>query len=122
MPFSFEKLDVYQEAVQLGKDVLRISAKEKSRGYRYLFDQVNKASLSVSLNIAEGSGRSKKQFSHFLDIARCSLYECIPLFRIMLSEQILTQEEFDNFYEKCEILAKRVNALKRSLKAVNREP
>ena len=73
--FDHEKLDVYQAALDFIILVEKIIIKfPKGRGY--LSDQLQRASSSVSLNIAEGAGRSgSKEFAHFLDIARGSLAE-----------------------------------------------
>lgn len=64
--FRFEKLEVYQRARRLLKEVYRIT---DTWPKRYLFDlslQLRRATLSILLNIAEGSGRGKKDFARYL--------------------------------------------------------
>jgi four helix bundle protein len=72
--FSFEDLDVWQDAVDFADSCLKITQRisEERKHYR-LIEQLEAACTSVSLNIAEGKGRySKKEFVQFLYIARGS--------------------------------------------------
>ncbi len=59
MPFAFEKLRVYQRAVDFADRIATLTS-GFPRGYYYLADQFNRASLSISLNIAEGNDRFTK--------------------------------------------------------------
>jgi four helix bundle protein len=73
MAFAFEKLLVYQKAVDFA-DQAASRAESFSRGYGYLSDQLNRAALSIAANIAEGNGRfTKRERKHFFGIARGSL-------------------------------------------------
>jgi len=56
MPFLFEKLDVYQKSIQFAEDISK-STDTFPKGTYYLVDQLNRAALSISANIAEGNGR-----------------------------------------------------------------
>jgi four helix bundle protein len=80
MTFMFEKLEVYQRAVCLSESITRRTQNFPRRGYYHLVDQLRRASLSISLNIAEGNGRwHPKDRKNFFWIARGSVFECIPL-------------------------------------------
>ncbi|MFH1692104.1 MAG: four helix bundle protein [Candidatus Omnitrophota bacterium] len=73
MAFIFEKLVVYQEAVNLAEKVSKFT-EGFPRGSYYLTDQLNRASLSISANIAEGNGRyHKADRVNFFRIARVPL-------------------------------------------------
>jgi len=117
---NFEKLDVYQEAVKFARDIYKLTRNFPKTEIFGLTGQLRRASVSISLNIAEGTSRSKKEFSHFLDMARGSCYECIPLLEIAFQLAYITQSDHDNFYTRVDNLARRLNALKKSL-TVNRE-
>ena len=69
MTFAFEKLLVYQKSVDFADEVC--SATEQfQRGYGFLVDQLNRAALSISSNIAEGNGRfTKADRKYFFGIA-----------------------------------------------------
>jgi four helix bundle protein len=78
MTFAFEKLLVYQKSVDFADQVCVVT-EEFSRGYGFLVDQLNRAALSISANIAEGNGRfTKADHKHFFGIARGSVQECVP--------------------------------------------
>lgn len=82
MTFLFEKLDVYKKAVDFADEICELT-KDFPRGNYYLSDQLNRAALSISANIAEGNGRyHKADRVNFFRIARGSAFECIPLLEI----------------------------------------
>ena len=59
MRFMFENLDVYQKAVDFAEQA-SVLTEAFPKGNYYLTDQINRAALSISLNIAEGNGRYHK--------------------------------------------------------------
>jgi four helix bundle protein len=80
--FDFEKLDCFPVAIQFSALAPRLI----SRGHRELRDQLTRASLSISLNIAEFAGRtSPADKAHFIAIARGSAMECAAVVDVLLS-------------------------------------
>jgi len=78
----FENLQVYQKAVDFADRTTEL-AEQFPRGYYFLADQLNRASLSISANIAEGNGRfTKADRRNFFTIARGSAQECVPLLEV----------------------------------------
>jgi four helix bundle protein len=116
MGFSFEKLDVYKDAIRFANDIYTITKGYPKEEVFGITNQLRRAAMSVSQNIAEGSGRTKKDFARFLDMARTSLYECVPLLDVSRIQSYITSGEHDKLYEKCNELAKRLNALKGSIR------
>jgi four helix bundle protein len=83
--FDFEKLDCFQVAIQFSALAPRLI----SRGHRELRDQLARASLSISLNVAESAGRtSPADKAHFIAIARGSAMECAAIVDVLLSSGI----------------------------------
>ncbi len=96
--FSFEDLKVWQEAVDFADRCLSIveNLADDRKHYR-LIEQFESACTSVSLNIAEGKGRfSKKEFVHFLYIARGSLFETVTLLEIFRRRSWINDSEFSS--------------------------
>ena len=82
MTFMFEKLDVYQKAVDFTDSTASLT-EQFPRGYGYLSDQLNRAALSIATNIAEGNGRfTTPDRKHFFVIARGSAQEYVPLLEL----------------------------------------
>lgn len=104
--FDFEKLEVYQKAKILNKEILKFLKNNKHLDY-YLRDQLRRALISMVINIAEGSGKfSKADKKNFYTTAMGSVYECISLFEIILEEDQIAQGDFEDFYRKFETISK----------------
>lgn len=105
MKFPFEDLQVWKKAIQFARIVINLSEEITSNKKHYrLIEQLESASTSVAMNIAEGKGRySKKEFVQFLYIARGSLFETITLLRIFRENNWVTDrqlEELENYGEE----------------------
>ena len=73
----------------------------------FLKDQLKRAIVSVTLNLAEGAGRmSSADKKHFYAMARSSLFESVALLRILKSQQLMTVAEFDRWYNEMEEVSK----------------
>jgi four helix bundle protein len=111
MPFMFENLEVYQKSVDLAEKIINLTD-EFPKGYRFLTDQLNRASLSISTNIAEGNGRfTKRDRRNFFVIARGSLHECIPLLEIARRKQLISGVETSDLSKQLEIVSKMLSGL-----------
>lgn len=73
---NFRELKIWQEAMVLVKEVYGLTITLPAEERFGLISQLNRCSISIPSNIAEGSGRtSEKEFIHFLRIAISSSYE-----------------------------------------------
>ena len=83
MNFSYKQLIVWQKAMALVR-LVYLQTKSFPQEERYsLTDQLRRAVVSIPSNIAEGNGRAgNKDYSHFLSIARGSLYETLTQLEI----------------------------------------
>ena len=74
--FKFEELDIWKESINYASRIYKITESFPSEEKFGLVTQLRNAVISISLNIAEGSGRyHNKDFIRFLQIAISSLYE-----------------------------------------------
>ena len=90
--FQFEKLLVYQKALDFADEVCT-TTEQFSRGYGFLVDQLNRAALSISANIAEGNGRfTKADRRNFFIIARGSVQECVPLLELARRRSLIDDD------------------------------
>lgn len=113
--FKFEELRVYQDAL-LFIDQIYLLTKEWPKDELFgLTNQLRRAAVSVALNIAEGSSRTRKDFRHFLDLSKGSCYECAAILAIAKNRKYINEVEYNLSYEFCIKLAKMISALKTSL-------
>ena len=111
MTFMFENLEVYQKSVDLAEKVINLT-EEFPKGYYFLTDQLNRASLSISTNIAEGNGRfTKRDRRNFFIIARGSVHECIPLLEIAKRKQLISDVKVSNLFNQLEVISKMLSGL-----------
>ncbi|MDB5273839.1 MAG: ribosomal protein [Chitinophagaceae bacterium] len=90
--FSYQKLEVYKKAFLLNKVVYNL-LKENYKIPAYAKNQLGRASLSIVLNIAEGSAKfTKKDRRNFFVIARGSAFECAVIVDILYSENEIPLE------------------------------
>jgi four helix bundle protein len=111
MAFMFEKLEVYQKAVDFADEIAAM-AEGFPRGYGYLVDQLNRAALSIATNLAEGNGRfTKPDRRNFFTIARGSAQECVPLLEIARRRGLIQEATALALRERLEVIAKMISGL-----------
>jgi len=110
--FRFEKLEVYQKSIYLANYIYEISDKWPKEYSFNLTDQLRRAVISISLNIAEGYGRSSKEFKRFLEIARGSCFECVPVVELAFRRGLLDASEKQDLYQKLDEIARMLSSLK----------
>ncbi|KKP85589.1 MAG: S23 ribosomal protein [Candidatus Roizmanbacteria bacterium GW2011_GWA2_35_8] len=113
--FNFENLRVYKDSIDLVNVVYEITKKYPKEELFGITNQFRRAAVSISLNIAEGSSRTKKDFKHFLSLARGSCFECVAIATISKAQTYISDTEFEKIYEICLILSKMISKLKTSL-------
>src|SRR5262247_3265493 len=103
MSFKFERLIIWQKAVDLSDIVNQVSKTFPKEETYVLASQIKRAADSVSLNIAEGStGQSNPEFSRFLGIALRSNIEVVGCIYLAQRRGYITQDKFDKIYKLCE--------------------
>jgi len=98
-------LEVYVKAKTFNLNVQKFLLKGKLDNA--MRNQLRRSSLSIVLNIAEGSGRkTKADKRNFFIIARGSAFESVAIFDILKDEGVLEEVDFQIFYSLCEELSK----------------
>ena len=113
--FSFESLNVYQEAKSLLKMAYPLLRSFPKHEIYALGNQLQRSILSVSSNIAEGRGRnSYKEKIHFIEIAYGSLLEAYCQMQIALELNYISEQDFQTIKPKFFTVSRLLNALSKS--------
>jgi four helix bundle protein len=112
--FDFEKLEVYTKSKRFNKSVTSFLANNKVDSTTK--DQLRRASFSIMLNIAEGSGRfTKPDKRNFYIIARGSAFECVAIFDYLKDLDTIDEKAFNQFYTYLEEISKMLFSLIKGL-------
>jgi four helix bundle protein len=114
--FNFEKLEVWQKAIDLA-DLVYKHTRQFPPDERFgLTNQMRRAAVSISSNIAEGTSRmSQSDFRRFVEIATGSVFEVISQAFIGRREGFLTEENFRAMYKAAEEVGRMLSGLRKSL-------
>ena len=115
--FSFEKLIAWQKAKDLTIDIYKLVENFPSSERFGLVDQMKRATISVSSNLAEGNSRdSNKEKRRYVTLAYGSLMELYSHIRIGCELQFISENDFVKTKEKCYELASIISGFRKSLK------
>jgi four helix bundle protein len=114
--WRFEDLEIWKKAVDLAVKFHLIAERlDKRRLYRYA-EQLRAAGLSISNNIAEGSGSVHKQeFIQFLNITRRSLFEDASMLLVFERLGLLESSEVDDLLWDCDEESRKITNFSRTL-------
>jgi len=115
--FRFQDLKIWQLAIDIASKLFDIADElEKKKLFRFA-DQLRASALSMSNNIAEGSGStSNKEFIQFLNIARRSTFENANVAIILERRQLITEETRQSLLERLDSLCRQITSFQDSLR------
>jgi four helix bundle protein len=114
---KFEDIEVWQEARKLNKEIYLITNSELFAKDFGLRDQIRRASISVSSNIAEGFERDgNKEFIQFLHIAKGSIGEVRSQLYLAYDIEYIDSDTFNFLKSKCETISKQLKGFINYLK------
>jgi len=114
--FNFEKLDVWQKAIDFA-DLVYIQTRQFPAAERFgLTNQMRRAAVSISSNIGEGTSRiSQTDFARFIEIATGSVFEVVSQSFIGRQQGFLVEESFRTLYSAADEIGRMLSGLRRSL-------
>ena len=119
---DFKKLLVWQESIELCKEVYAITSNEKYSKDFELHGQTRKSAVSVSSNIAEGEeSGSNKQSIRYFNIAKGSCAELLTQLIIAYEIEYIDKDDFKRLEDRCnKISAMLFNLIKSRSKFENK--
>ena len=117
----FEEIEAWKAARELTREIYALTRQEAFSKDFGLRDQIQRASVSVMANIAEGfDGRSTREFIRFLGYAFRSATEVQSHLYVALDQEYLMKNEFDNLYQQTVETNKLINGFIRYLRKAAR--
>jgi four helix bundle protein len=114
--FNFEKLEVWQQSIDFADLIYNETRGFPSEERFGLTNQLRRAAVSISSNIAEGASRSSKvDFARFVEIAAGSVFEGVSQAFIARRHSFFSEDQFRNIYRNAEQLSRMLSGLRKSL-------
>lgn len=111
--YGFEKLNVWQNSRKLVKEVYRLTRTLPTEERYGLSNQIQRAVVSVSSNIAEGASRTgNKDQGHFYQTAYASLMEVLCQLTLFLDLGFIDDEVYKSTRSKVDLVAYQLNQLR----------
>lgn len=114
--FYFEKLEVWQNARILNKEVYLLTSKFPKEELFAIVSLLRRATSSIAANISEGMSReTSKEKKRFLNIAYASAMEVINFLIMSLDLEFLTEVEYRDIRSKIEHITNQLRALSKKV-------
>ena len=116
MEFKFEKLIIWQKAMDIGESIYKLSIKFPKDEIFNLTSQIRRAVDSIALNISEGSiGQSNPEYKKFMGYSIRSLAEVVTCLHKAKRREYISEEEFMYHYEFAFNLMNQMVAFKKNI-------
>lgn len=116
--FNFEKLQTWHEAIAFADLVYTLTRKFPDAERFGLTNQMRRAAVSISSNVAEGCSRSSRvDYARFLEIATGSLFEIVSQATIGRNQGLLNATDYQQLYQAAEKQSRMLSGLRKSLES-----
>jgi len=116
--FRFMDLEIWRDAIEIGTVLFKLADDFESKRLYKFAEQLRAAGLSMSNNIAEGSGSiSKKEFLSFLNISRRSTFENANILIVMEQLNLVDKIEVTLLLQKLDHLCRKITNFQRTLRS-----
>lgn len=114
--YYFEKLDVWQNSRIFVKIIYNITENFPEKEKFGITNQIRRASLSISANIAEGFARSSNiEKARFINVSYSSCIEVINFLILSLDLNFISEQQYEGLREEAEKISNQLNALYNSI-------
>lgn len=114
--FRFEDLEIWKDAIDIAGELFDIADMLENKNLFCFANQLRSAGMSVSNNIAEGSGSSsKKDFMNFLNIAKRSIFENANILILLHKRKLIEKTVLDVLFDKLDHLSRKITNFQKSL-------
>lgn len=109
MNHNFKNLKIWLLAIEISKEIYLLTNTFPKNEWYALVNQMNRASVSIASNIAEGSNRSNTHFIHYLNISLGSSFELQT--QLIISSKIgyITEEKLNTIEKQIIELQKMIS-------------
>jgi four helix bundle protein len=115
--FRFQDLKIWQLAIEIADELFDLADQLEDRKLYRFAEQLRASGMSMSNNIAEGSGSSsKKEFVQFLNVARRSTFENANILILLYRRKLVSQEELDRLLNRLDHLCRQITNFQSSLR------
>jgi four helix bundle protein len=116
--FNFEKLETWHEAIAFADLVYQFTRNFPAEERFGLTNQMRRAAVSISSNVAEGCSRSSRvNYARFVEIATGSVFEVVSQATIGRNQGFLSQSDYQQLYQAAEKQSRMLSGLRKSLEA-----
>ena len=114
--FNFEKLETWHEAIAFADMVYQLTRSFPAEERFGLTNQMRRAAVSISWNLAEGCSRSSKaDYARFVEIATGSVYEVVSQATIGRNQGFLNPADYELLYRAADKQSRMLSGLRKSL-------
>ena len=115
--FRFMDLDIWKESIEMNDQLFDLADMlSDAKSYRVAEQLRSASSLSISNNIAEGSGSfSNKDFANFLNIARRSVFETANISYVLFRRRFIDQEKLNQILNYLDSLSRKITNFRKTV-------
>ncbi|PLX16887.1 MAG: four helix bundle protein [Salinivirgaceae bacterium] len=118
--FRFENLTIWQNSIQILDTFFDISEQLNDKKFYRFSEQLRSAALSISNNIAEGSGSfSDRDFAKFLNYSRRSIFECVNMTIVLQRRQLINNNTKEEILSNLNHLSGQITNFRKTLLKTN---
>jgi len=114
--FRFQDLEIWKESIEIGNILFDIADKLEAKKLFRFAEQLRGAGMSMSNNIAEGSGSSSKtEFRNFLNIAKRSTFENANILIILNKRELIADDILEDLLDRLDHLCRKTTNFQKAL-------